>query len=144
VPRLLRHPAPAFEVTTLRGEHFSNAELKGKVAVVNLWATWCAACLEELPALQEFQEEHPEVVVLTVVEKDTKEKDLRGVIREKKLKTLRIGEAPFELWQQFGAFGVPNTFVVDKNGNVRTQHNGMEDVGRYLTADLQAIGAAGN
>ena len=139
--RLLRHAAPQFEVTTLRGEHFSKEELKGKVAVVNLWATWCAACLEELPALQEFQEKHPEVVVLTVVEKDTNEKDLRGVIREKKLKTLRIGEAPFELW---GAFGVPNTFVVDKDGNVRTQHNGMADVSRYLTADLQAIAWASN
>ena len=80
-------------------------------------------------------------MVLTVVEKDTNEKDLRGVIREKKLKTLRIGEAPFELWQQFGAFGVPNTFVVDKDGDVRAQHNGMADVSRYLSADLQAIGA---
>ena len=54
--------------------------------------------------------------------------------------SLRISQAPQELWQQFGAFGVPNTFVIDKTGSVRTQHlGGIPDVSRYITADLNVI-----
>jgi cytochrome c biogenesis protein CcmG/thiol:disulfide interchange protein DsbE len=140
VPHLLQHPAPSFDVTTLRGEHFSNAQLKGKIVVLNLWAVWCAPCLWELKPLQDFQQQHPELVVLTVVNTDNDAKQLKDIIQEKKLTSLRICQAPQELWQQFGAFGFPNTFVIDKTGNVRTQHlGGIPDVSRYLTADLTAI-----
>jgi peroxiredoxin len=79
-------------------------------------------------------------VVLTIVNSDTDAKQLKDVIHEKKLTTLRISPASHELWQQLGAYGLPNTFIIDKNGNIRTQHvGGIPDVSRYLTADLSAI-----
>lgn len=139
-PRLLKHPAPKFDLTTLRGEQFTNSSLQGKLLILNLWAVWCGPCLSELQPLQDFQRTHPEVVVLTVVEENTDSKQLKEIIRDQKLTTLRISEAPQGFWQQFGAFGFPNTFVIDTAGNVRTQHyGGIPDVQRYLTADIGAI-----
>lgn len=141
-PRLLAHDAPEFELTTLSGEHFSNSSLRGKTVVLNLWAVWCAPCLFELGPLQDFQTNHPNVLVLTVVDGTTDRKDLAGVIRDKKLSTLRVAPADFELWNKLGAFGVPNTFIIDQTGEVRIQHlGGIPDVSRYLEADLAAIAA---
>ena len=142
-PHLLAHEAPEFELTTLSGEHFSNSSLRGKTVILNLWAVWCAPCLFELGPLQNFQNKHPDVLVLTVVDGDTNRKELADVMRDKKLTTLRVAPADFELWNKFGAFGVPNTFIIDKTGEVRVQHlGGMADVPRYLEADLSAIASA--
>jgi thiol-disulfide isomerase/thioredoxin len=141
-PKLLAHPAPEFDLTTLRGEHFSTSSVRGKTVVLNLWATWCGPCLWELAPLQDFQTKHPELIVLTVVDATTDRQALNGLIHEKKLTTLRIAPAPFELWNKLGSFGVPNTFVIDPAGNVRIQHLGdIPDVPHYLEADLSAIAA---
>jgi cytochrome c biogenesis protein CcmG/thiol:disulfide interchange protein DsbE len=139
-PQLLQHPAPKFDLTTLRGEQFTNSSLKGKLLVLNLWAVWCGPCLSELQPLQDFQRKHSDVVVLTVVGDDTDSEQLKKIIQNDKLTTLRISKAPQGFWQQFGAFGFPNTFVIDKVGNVRIQHfGGIPDVQRYLSADITAI-----
>jgi cytochrome c biogenesis protein CcmG, thiol:disulfide interchange protein DsbE len=141
-PHLLAHDAPEFELTTLSGEHFSNSSLRGKTVVLNLWAVWCAPCLFELGPLQDFQIKHPNVLVLTVVDGTTDRKELAGVIRDKKLSALRVAPADFELWNKLGAFGVPNTFIIDQTGEVRIQHlGGILDVPRFLEADLAAIAA---
>jgi cytochrome c biogenesis protein CcmG/thiol:disulfide interchange protein DsbE len=139
-PHLLQHPAPKFDLTTLRGEQLTNSSMKGRVLVLNLWAIWCGPCLSELRPLQDFQRKHPDVIVLTIVENNTDLDQLKAIINDQGLNTLRIAEAPQEFWQQFGAFGFPNTFVIDAAGNVRTQHvGGIPDVERYLTADVTAI-----
>lgn len=144
VPRVLGHPAPEFDLTTLQGEHLSNSQLRGKIVILDFWATWCGPCLWELKALQDFQEQHPQVVVLTVVSASTDAKQLEEVVRKRKLTSLRISQASSELWEQFGASGVPNTFVIDETGEVRIQHlGGLPDVSRYLGADLKAIAEAG-
>lgn len=141
-PHLLAHDAPEFELTTLSGERFSNSSLRGKTVILNLWAVWCAPCLFELGPLQDFQSKHPDVLVLTVVDSVTDRKELAGVVRDKKLTTLRVAPADFELWNKLGAFGVPNTFIIDPSGKVRIEHlGGIPDVSRYLEADLAAIAA---
>ena len=141
-PHLLAHDPPEFELTTLSGEHFSNSSLRGRTVVLNLWAVWCAPCLWELGPLQDFQIKHPNILVLTVVDGTTDRQELAGLIRDKKLSVLRVAPADFELWNKLGAFGVPNTFILDPSGEVRIQHlGGIPDVSRYLEADLAAIAA---
>jgi thiol-disulfide isomerase/thioredoxin len=143
-PRVVGHPAPEFEVTTLRGEHLAAVQLRGKTVVLNFWATWCGPCLEELPGLQEFQQKHPETVVLTMVDESTEPKALEDAVRDKKLTVLRVARVPSEFWAKFGAGGVPTTLIVDGTGNVRIQHDGsVPDMTRYFEADLKAIAEAG-
>jgi thiol-disulfide isomerase/thioredoxin len=139
-PTLVSRPAPEFDLTTMGGEHFSLASLRGKPVVLNFWATWCGPCVLELKGLEQFQAKHPEVVVLTVIKDDTEFKDLQNVLKEQHVSDLRISEVPAAFFDRFGALGVPHTFVIDEGGSVRVHHfEGLEDATRYLEADFAAI-----
>jgi peroxiredoxin len=141
---VLNHPAPDFDLTTLRGERLTSSLLRGKKVVLDFWAVWCGWCLPELKPLQDFQEKHPELVVATVVQDSADARQIEKLIRDKNLTSLRISEAPSGLAEKFGGMGVPNTFIIDEAGYVRIQHNGsIPDVPRYLEADLKAITDAG-
>jgi thiol-disulfide isomerase/thioredoxin len=143
-PQLLRHTAPEFELTTLNGEKVSSSRLRGKKVILNFWAVWCGPCRAELKELEQFQQDHPDLVVLTAVDTTAVSKDLRDLIREEGLKTLRIAPTPPGLMEKFGAYGFPNTFVIDENGFVRIERlGGGPGISRYLTAGLDAIREAG-
>lgn len=51
-------PAPYFEIATTDGKVFKSSEAKGEVIVVNLWATWCTFCREEMPAMEAYYQRH--------------------------------------------------------------------------------------
>jgi thiol-disulfide isomerase/thioredoxin len=139
-PKLVSRRAPDLDLTTTAGEHFTSTSLHGKTVVLNFWATWCGSCVLELKGLEEFQGRHPETVVLTVVEDDTEMKDLEAVLKERQVKALRVSKVPARLFDEYGAVGVPHTFVIDESGTVRVHHfGGMEDAGRMLEADFAAI-----
>lgn len=79
-------------------------------------------------------------MVLTAVDTTADSKDLRDLIREEKLKSLRIAPTPPGLMEKFGAFGFPNTFVIDENGFVRIEQlGGGVGISRFLIAGLDAI-----
>ncbi len=144
VPRVLGHPAPDFDLTTLHGERLISSQLRGKKIILDFWASWCGPCQLELKPLQDFQEKHPEVVVATVVDASADAKQLEAVVRKRELTSLRIAKGSPGLWEKFGVAGLPNTFVIDETGYVRTQHVGaVPDVARYFEADLKAIAEAG-
>ncbi len=66
----LQEPAPPLKVETAQGEIFDLAAMRGKVVLVNFWATWCAPCLEEFPAIGDFHQKHRaegfEVIALSI------------------------------------------------------------------------------
>jgi len=139
-PHVLRHAAPEFSLAVFHGESLSSSQLRGKKVILTFWATWCPPCLSELKELENYQKSHPEIVMLAAVSESTDAKQIETVMHEKKLKSLRIGFAPSQLWDQYGVNGVPSTFVIDENGFVRIQHYGaLPEVARYLDADLKAI-----
>jgi thiol-disulfide isomerase/thioredoxin len=143
-PQLLRHTAPEFELTTLNGEKVSSSRLRGKKVILNFWAVWCGPCQAELKELEQFQQDHPDLVVLTAVNTTADSKDLRDLIREQRVESLRIAPTPPGLMEKFGAFGFPKTFIIDENGFVRIEQlGGGVGITRYLTAGLDAIRDAG-
>ena len=120
-------PAPAYAATTLDGRPIALADLKGEVVLLNVWATWCKPCREEIPALdslhREFGARGLRVAGVSIdVAGDTG--DIAGFARS-------LG-ASYELWLDpddkvsttFRAVGVPSTALIDRDGVLRWRHMG--------------------
>lgn len=132
-------PAPAFAGTTLRGEPLSLADLRGRVVLLNIWATWCEPCREELPELQALYTRH-EARGLTVLGVSTDAardfKTLRNMVSGFGLTYPVIHDEPNRIGAPFQIIGYPASFVIDRGGTLRWRRDGMIPPG---DPDLAAV-----
>jgi cytochrome c biogenesis protein CcmG, thiol:disulfide interchange protein DsbE len=112
-------PAPDFTITTLQGEELTLSQMKGKVVIINFWASWCGPCREEAPALQSIWEKYGDkgVVVLGVAYTDT-ESGAREFVEEFGQTYPNGMDLGTKISDKYHIQGVPETFIVDQDGNV--------------------------
>ncbi|MCX8069709.1 MAG: TlpA family protein disulfide reductase [Thermodesulfovibrionales bacterium] len=111
--------APQFDLIDTNNKSWKLSELKGKVILLNFWATWCDTCKEEKPFFNNLYEElkeNKEVVFLTVLYNDDIQKAIDYV--NKNSFKFPIIEDKRKIAHQFGIRGVPETFVIDKKGKI--------------------------
>ena len=115
-------PVPAYSTVSLEGDSVSLAAQKGKVVLVNIWATWCHPCREEIPELIAVRSRyHARGLELIGVSVDTDGYDdaIRTFMADYKM-TFPIWRDPDErISTQFLAVGVPATFLIDRDGILR-------------------------
>jgi cytochrome c biogenesis protein CcmG/thiol:disulfide interchange protein DsbE len=140
---LVGRPAAAFSLTSFDGAPVDLAALRGKVVVVNFWASWCfPACYEEAPVLEQGWRAYRDrgVVVLGV---DIQDKDEAGrkFIRDLGLTFPNAPDPAGKVSVDYGVYGVPETFFIDREGRIRVKHVGAvtepvfrETVERLLAA----------
>ena len=120
---LLDRPAPPLEGATLGGGRFDIGDHRGDVVLVNVWASWCAPCRQEYPVLEEADRELG-TRGLQVVGIDTQDTEAEA---QKFLDDLGGANFPSVLDPdgriavEWGTFGVPETFVVDRDGRLRAK-----------------------
>ena len=123
---LVGRPAAEFQLTTFDGKPVSLASLRGQIVVVNFWASWCfPACYEEAPVLEAGWRAYRErgVVVLGIDIQDTDEA-ARKFIERFGLTFPNAPDPRGKVSIDFGVYGVPETFVIDRNGRIRGKHVG--------------------
>ncbi len=123
---LINKPAPAFSLPQLHqpAQKFSREDMKGKVWLLNVWASWCVACREEHPVLVELAKSG----VVPIVGLNYKDERLDG------LRWLKQFGDPYQLSVydregmvgiDYGVYGVPETFLIDKAGIIRYKRIGV-------------------
>ena len=125
-----RHPeqvntvAPAFSISD-GSQSADLSKLRGKVVVLNFWATWCPPCIEELPSLEELQRKMPQVAVVAI-STDEDEAAYKRFLTEHhvELKTVRDGQQRVNAL--YGSFRYPETYVIDRNGMLRRKFIGPQ------------------
>jgi thiol-disulfide isomerase/thioredoxin len=110
----------------LNGQKFSTADWKGKVILVDFWATWCPPCRAELPALKKFYaEHHPKGLEVLGISSDREAADLRRFLEENPdMPWPQLFDAKAGGWhplaEKFGIRGIPTVFIIDRQGVLRT------------------------
>lgn len=117
---LIDKPAPTFELPPLPGyaKGVSSADLKGKVQIVNIFASWCIPCRAEAPALMRLAKDM-HVPILGIDQKD-KPEDALEYLKELGDPYVAIGmDSDRHVSIDWGAYGAPETFIVDAEGRIR-------------------------
>ena len=140
---LIGRPAPAFELPVVGGQGvFSAEQFKGQLTLVNLWATWCAGCKEEHPILMALSRQ-PGLNMVGINYKELQASELSGQDPQS-VASLQKASARSQAWLQkqgqafgvnlldmdgrvgmdFGVYGLPETYLIDREGVVRFKHAG--------------------
>jgi cytochrome c biogenesis protein CcmG/thiol:disulfide interchange protein DsbE len=122
---LIDKPAPAFQLARLDQpqEVVRVEELRGKVWLLNVWASWCVACLQEHPVLVEFSKQGV-VPIYGLNYKDTPDAARAWLGKHGNPYTLSIVDADGRVGIDYGVYGVPETFLIDKQGMIRFKQIG--------------------
>jgi peroxiredoxin len=113
-------PAPDFTVTTLGGAKVRLQELRGKVVFVNLWATWCPPCREEVPSMVRlYQQMKGRGVEIVAVSEDRDRAALEKFVKQHGATFPVTQDEDKRIYGLYRATGVPETHLIDKQGNIR-------------------------
>ena len=138
---LIDKPFPAFSLQSVDGSRtLTEADLKGKPALVNVWATWCISCRVEHPVLNKLAEQG--VVIYGVNYKDVNADALKWLKEFHNPYQLDIRDEDGNLGLNLGVYGAPETFFIDAKGIIRDKFVGVIDEviwREQLAAKYQAL-----
>ena len=123
---LVKKPAPAFTLQTFDGGPLSLEDLRGKVVVLNFWASWCfPACYEEAPALERAWRQYRDRGLMVVgVDVQDAEPSARQFMGQFGLTFPNGPDPKGQISIDYGVYGVPETFVIDRQGTIAFKHVG--------------------
>jgi peroxiredoxin len=132
-------PAPAFSAATPSGAPIALADFQGKVILVDFWATWCPPCVASMPALERLHKGlGPRGLVVFGVNQEAGEEDMvQDFIRRRNL-TFPMAIDDGSIARTWGVFTYPTSFLLDREGVVRSTYRGAASESR-LRRDIEAV-----
>lgn len=136
VPSQVNYPAPDLSLHDLSGQVVSLIDYRGSVVLVNLWATWCPPCREEMPALQEFYNRYQNsgFVLIGINQEEPKEL-VQKFVNEFNLSFPVWLDETYQAEQKFKTMNLPSSYVIDREGMVRLLWVGgisMDNLEKYV------------
>ena len=131
--------APEFKLDALDGKPLSLATARGKVVLLNFWATWCGPCRAEIPdliALQQKYKDQLQIIGLTVDDDD--ESTIKQVVADEHINYPVAMASPEVRLRYGGIAALPTSFVLDAQGRVVQKHEGLRDPALYET-EIRAL-----
>ncbi len=116
-----------FTVNDLNGNEVKFSQYRGKVVLLNIWATWCPPCVKEIPDLNELHHAYKDKdVAILGVTVDAKVGDVTDALKSDLKIDYPVWFANEEFIKQFQVSSIPHTLIIDKNGKVVQQMTGMQ------------------
>ena len=138
-------PAPAVTLPELQsGQPFELAALRGRVVLLDFWASWCGPCRESLPLYQKLRDEFPradfEVVAVNV---DEDKQDALAFLERIPLQFMLLYDDGGKVAASYALKGMPSSYLIDRDGNVASRHVGFQrkDLAPLREHIMRLIGA---
>jgi len=139
---LMNQKAPVFTRRELNGQSINLASLRGKVVLLNFWATWCSPCQTEMPVFARWQQQYRSQGFSVVgISMDDEDMPVRKLVAKLKIDyPIAMGDATLGM-RYGGVLGLPLTFLIDRSGVIRAQFQGDADLGQ-IDESLKTLLAA--
>ena len=136
--------APPIDLLTPEGAPLSLRQLRGKVVLVNFWASWCGPCTTEMPALQRLQDQlAAEGFTVLAVNYQEGPARINGFLQQVNLTLPVVRDTDGSVARSWGARVFPASYLVDRSGNVRHYMSGAADwTSPPLVSTIRALLAA--
>ena len=119
------HPAPGFTLPSLDETNIRLSDLKGQVALINIWATWCPPCRAEMPTIQAaYEQYHDQGFTVLAVNLQEDPRTIAAFLREYKLTFPALLDLDGQVSRTYQAYSLPSSFFVDRKGIIRAVYRG--------------------
>jgi peroxiredoxin len=142
IPPSFPRPAPAFSLKALDGTALSNGSLKGKVVLLDFWATWCAPCRKSMPELQALHRKYADrgfAVVGISIDEGGPAKVKKYVAANKISYPIALDSEKNPAWDAYRVKAVPAAFLLDREGRIVAQWTGIPANSAELETRLEAL-----
>jgi cytochrome c biogenesis protein CcmG, thiol:disulfide interchange protein DsbE len=102
-------------------------DYRGKIVLLNFWASWCAPCIEEMPSLVQLQKQMGPKVTVVAVSIDEDEAAYHKFLRDHNVELLTVRDPQQRTSTMYGTTGWPETFVIDPKGTIRRKFIGAQN-----------------
>jgi thiol-disulfide isomerase/thioredoxin len=132
--------APKFQLPDLSGRQVSLDQLKGKVVMLDFWATWCGPCRMTMPQVEKLQREYPNALVLLAINLQEPKDVVRDYVRSQGISSRVLLDEQGSVGEAYGAAGIPTQVLIDKNGIVRYIQEGFNPrMLAYFRAEIEKL-----
>jgi peroxiredoxin len=135
------HPAPDFGLNDVEGHHVSLQALRGKVVLLNFFATWCVPCRSEMADIGRLLRNHPTELAVLAIDKQEPGDDVRAYTSQDHLPYAPLLDPTLSVWQRYHVNLQPVSFWIDRAGTVRAIHYGPM-APAYMARTLRRVESA--
>lgn len=134
------HPAPDFTLKDLSGKSVTLSDFKGKVVMVEFWATWCPPCVLAIPHLKKMHKKFDkEDFVLLAISIDSDLEKLKKFVAKRRI-AYPVLFSDKKVERLFHVVNIPTTFLIDRQGNIAHQYMGfVPESAQYIEKDIESM-----
>jgi peroxiredoxin len=143
---MLGQPAPNFELKTIAGDTVKLQDLRGKVVLLDFWASWCGPCMMAMPEIEKIHQEFAgkSVMVIGVNQRDDAEA-AQEAVDSKGITFTQVLDTDGAVGDAFGVTGIPHTVLIDAEGRIQGVHQGFTiNLASELAGDVKKLLAGEN
>jgi len=112
-------PAPKFKLPDLKGQEVSLDQFKGKVVMLDFWATWCGPCQMTMPVIEKLEKEYSGILVVLAINLQESKEEVAEYVHRQAVTSHVLMDESGSVGTVYGTDSIPMQFLIDKNGIVR-------------------------